>query len=226
MCDVFPNFVQGKKFAVLQDTGQLDPNPRDRKLLENCFVMIHECTYDNSMKCEAQRSRHSYPDIVARLANSLQVQNLILTHFSTRYRRERFIFTDRDLDPLASKNDEAVYIPVLPNGKQLAVSYAPPFESDTVPFSPRIKGKFGGYIFIAEDVLESTTTTDGGVSKQIALNAVAGAVGDVVHSTTVPTDTVVSMDHGTSADTIAYTDTVVSPDWVDPIDVHTVPVVG
>ncbi|THD20729.1 Zinc phosphodiesterase ELAC protein 1 [Fasciola hepatica] len=48
-------------------------------------VLVHETTFQNSMAAEAIQKGHSTPDRVAQLSSDLDVQLLILTHFSHRY---------------------------------------------------------------------------------------------------------------------------------------------
>ncbi|KAA0191766.1 putative zinc phosphodiesterase [Fasciolopsis buskii] len=66
-CLVQSLFEQGKLSSV-----QLD-------------VLVHETTFQNSMASEAVEKGHSTPDRVAELSLDLDVQLLILTHFSHRY---------------------------------------------------------------------------------------------------------------------------------------------
>ncbi|VDP87093.1 unnamed protein product [Echinostoma caproni] len=48
-------------------------------------ILVHETTFQNSMAAEAMQKGHSTPGYVAELATKLDVQLLILTHFSHRY---------------------------------------------------------------------------------------------------------------------------------------------
>ena len=51
----------------------------------NCDVLVHECTFDDSMRDRAEKSMHSTPSMVSSFASEVNPKNLIITHFSQRY---------------------------------------------------------------------------------------------------------------------------------------------
>ena len=71
-------------------------------------VLVHEATLENSMFEDAQQKGHSVPRAVAELAARLNVQLLILTHFSHRYGP----ITEKDADKFTTDPNRS-------NGKDL-----------------------------------------------------------------------------------------------------------
>lgn len=68
--------------AVLQDTSD---GSAAIPYLENCDLLVHECTYDNSQCSKAHEFGHATPDIAASLAVRCKARRLALTHFSPRF---------------------------------------------------------------------------------------------------------------------------------------------
>ena len=75
----------GKKIGVSGDT-------RPTKLLEeffkNCDYLSFDCTFSDTLKEKAIETNHSTAKEAATLAKNANVANLILTHFSARYKDE------------------------------------------------------------------------------------------------------------------------------------------
>lgn len=55
---------------------------------ENCDVLVHESTYTEALASKAKEAGHSYAKLVAAFAQSCELPNLLLTHFSPRYQLE------------------------------------------------------------------------------------------------------------------------------------------
>jgi len=84
-----------RKVVIAGDNDQPD------LLLEACAgaqVLVHEATYTEEMAQKAGDVGHSYAKLVATFAESAQLPNLVLTHFSPRYQ----------LHPLASPSIEDI----------------------------------------------------------------------------------------------------------------------
>ena len=71
-----------RKVVIAGDNDQPD------LLFEACTgaqVLVHEATYTEEMAAKASDVGHSYAKLVAAFAESVQLPNLLLTHFSPRY---------------------------------------------------------------------------------------------------------------------------------------------
>jgi len=80
--DVLLPSVPGKKVVALGDTSD------SSSILENgtgCSVIVHESTYDDSLRQKAIDGGHSTAKMAGEFANQIQAKKLILTHFSKRY---------------------------------------------------------------------------------------------------------------------------------------------
>lgn len=58
---------------------------------DNVQTLIHECTFlkgEKELAIVAKRNKHSYIDEVFKMASEINLDKLILTHFSSRYSRE------------------------------------------------------------------------------------------------------------------------------------------
>ena len=73
---------QSRTCAVLQDT--VDASSA-LPFLENCDLLVHECTYSNTHHQKALVHGHSTPSIAAGIARLCKARRLALTHFSPRY---------------------------------------------------------------------------------------------------------------------------------------------
>jgi len=67
-------------------SGDTKPCKAVLKLAKNADLLIHECTFDDSLAEKAEAEWHSTPKGVAELAKKASVKSLILTHISARYK--------------------------------------------------------------------------------------------------------------------------------------------
>lgn len=74
---------RGRRIAVITDTR---PCHAAAELARGADVLIHESTYAEEMREDADARLHSTAAGAARIASEAGVAQLILTHFSTRYR--------------------------------------------------------------------------------------------------------------------------------------------
>ena len=74
---------RGRRVVYCTDTR---PCAAAVELARNADVLIHEATYGDDMRVEAHERFHATAAEAARVAADAQVSQLILTHFSTRYR--------------------------------------------------------------------------------------------------------------------------------------------
>ena len=73
---------QGKAVAYCLDTQFSE---RSIELAENCTALIHETTFASEEADMARDRKHSTMEDAARVAKEAKVENLIATHFSSRY---------------------------------------------------------------------------------------------------------------------------------------------
>lgn len=66
-------------------TGDLLPNTLYRSYINNSNICVHECTFGNTMKKQAIDGKHTTIKDIIKLSKSLNIEYLILTHFSPRY---------------------------------------------------------------------------------------------------------------------------------------------
>ena len=74
---------RGRRVAICTDTRPCDAAV---ELARDAEVLIHESTYGEEMRVEADERMHSTAAGAARVALAAGAKQLILTHFSTRYR--------------------------------------------------------------------------------------------------------------------------------------------
>jgi ribonuclease Z len=79
---LIPSELVSRSCAVLQDTAD---GSSALPYLENCDLLVHECTYENAHIEKALEFGHSTPRIAASLAKQCRAKRLALTHFSPRY---------------------------------------------------------------------------------------------------------------------------------------------
>lgn len=87
---IFPEQVlgekrQGKKIGISGDTM---PTHELEKFFENCDYLVFDSTFLDENKKKAEETCHSTAKQAAILGKNAKVKNLILTHFSARYKDE------------------------------------------------------------------------------------------------------------------------------------------
>ena len=75
----------GKKIGISGDTM---PTKELEKFFENCDYLVFDSTFLDEEKQRAQETCHSTAKQAATIAKSAKVKNLVLTHFSARYKDE------------------------------------------------------------------------------------------------------------------------------------------
>ncbi|KAK6182913.1 hypothetical protein SNE40_010490 [Patella caerulea] len=81
--DVLGPDIEGRKVIIMGDSAD-SWNLKD--IGQHADVLVHEATLQNSHSEKCVENGHSTPEMVAKLALSLNVRQLILTHFSQRYK--------------------------------------------------------------------------------------------------------------------------------------------
>ena len=64
---------------------------------QQCDVLVHECTHDDTLREKAIDFGHSTPSMATALAEKCDAKCLLLNHFSQRYKSK--------IDPMAKKDD-------------------------------------------------------------------------------------------------------------------------
>ena len=85
-----PN-VPGKKIGISGDTR---PTKKLEVFFKNCDYLVFDSTFSDEMKEKAIQSLHSTAKEAATLAKNSNVSNLILTHFSARYKDENVLLDE------------------------------------------------------------------------------------------------------------------------------------
>ncbi len=75
----------GKKIGISGDTI---PTEELEKFFENCDYLVFDSTFLHELQEKATETRHSTAKQAATLGKNANVKNLILTHFSARYKDE------------------------------------------------------------------------------------------------------------------------------------------
>ena len=75
----------GKKIGISGDTT---PTNDLEQFFENCDYLVFDSTFLDDIKEKAEETHHSTAKQAATLAKNAKVKNLILTHFSARYKDE------------------------------------------------------------------------------------------------------------------------------------------
>lgn len=83
--------VRGKKITYIADTVLCD---NCIELAENADLLISESVYDSSLEEKAREYKHLTAQQAAMIANQANVQKLVLTHFSQRYKNTQEIEED------------------------------------------------------------------------------------------------------------------------------------
>jgi len=85
-----PN-VPGKKIGISGDTR---PSKKLEVFFKNCDYLVFDSTFSDEMKEKAIQSLHSTAKEAATFAKNSNVSNLILTHFSARYKDENVLLDE------------------------------------------------------------------------------------------------------------------------------------
>ena len=83
--DVMGEKRSGKKIGISGDTR---PTKKLEDFFKNCNYLSFDSTFSNELKEKAIETCHSTAKEAAMLAKNANVENLILTHFSARYKNE------------------------------------------------------------------------------------------------------------------------------------------
>ena len=99
---------KGKKVGISGDTR---PSKPLEKFFHNCDVIIFDSTYSDENEKNAAENMHSTSREAARLAKKARAKQLILTHFSTRYKHiEPLVNQAREVFPnTIAANDMMIY---------------------------------------------------------------------------------------------------------------------
>jgi len=114
--DVIGPTIPGRVVAVLQDTSDAS------SAIESCksaTCVIHEATFEESMKDEAIAKGHSTSAMAAEFVNECRAHQLVLTHFSARYSASSS--DSQCADPAESLGDEARQV-IGPGGPSVVVA--------------------------------------------------------------------------------------------------------
>ena len=74
---------KGLKIVYSGDTGWSEALVA---LARGADLLVHECTFDNSLSGRAEEDGHSTPEVAARTALEAGARRLVLTHISARYK--------------------------------------------------------------------------------------------------------------------------------------------
>ena len=85
-----PN-LHGKKFGISGDTR---PTKKLDVFFKNCDYLVFDSTFAEELKDKAIQSCHSTAKEAATFAKNSNVSNLILTHFSARYKDENILLEE------------------------------------------------------------------------------------------------------------------------------------
>jgi ribonuclease Z len=85
-----PN-VPGKKIGISGDTR---PTKKLEVFFKNCDYLVFDSTFSDELKEKAIQTCHSTAKEAATFAKNASVSNLILTHFSARYKDENVLLEE------------------------------------------------------------------------------------------------------------------------------------
>ena len=83
--------VPGKKIGISGDTR---PTKKLEEFFKNCDYLVFDSTFSDDLKEKAIESCHSTAKEAATFAKNVNVSNLILTHFSARYKDEKVLLDE------------------------------------------------------------------------------------------------------------------------------------
>jgi len=81
----------GKKIGISGDTR---PTKKIEVFFKNCDYLIFDSTFSDDIKERAEETFHSTAKEAAQLAKNANVSNLILSHFSARYKDESLLLDE------------------------------------------------------------------------------------------------------------------------------------
>ncbi len=82
---------KGKKIGISGDTR---PTQKLESFFQNCDYLSFDSTFSDEIKEKALETNHSTAKEAAQLAKNANVSNLILTHFSARYKDEKILLNE------------------------------------------------------------------------------------------------------------------------------------
>ena len=82
---------KGKKIGISGDTR---PTKKLELFFQNCDYLSFDSTFSDELKEKAIATNHSTAKEAAELARNANVSNLILTHFSARYKDEKILLNE------------------------------------------------------------------------------------------------------------------------------------
>jgi len=85
------DIVKGEKVTIINDTV---PCKGANKLAKNSDLLVCESTYSSDLESKAAKHMHMTSKQAAELAKRCNVKNLILTHFSARYKNTKVLEDD------------------------------------------------------------------------------------------------------------------------------------
>jgi len=89
--DVMGPNVPGKKIGISSDTR---PTKKLEVFFKNCDYLVFDSTFSDELKEKAVETCHSTAKEAATFAKNASVSNLILTHFSARYKDESILLDE------------------------------------------------------------------------------------------------------------------------------------
>ena len=94
--NILPEDVTGEKRVGknIGISGDTRPTESLTKFFERCDYLVFDCTFGDDMKERAYETNHSTAKEAAELANNANIGELILTHFSTRYKDENVLLDE------------------------------------------------------------------------------------------------------------------------------------
>jgi ribonuclease Z len=104
-----------RKYAFVTDTMYL---PKLKEILEGVNLLYHEATYDKKMQKRAKETFHSTAEQAAMLAQNCQAGQLLIGHFSARY-KETSVLTDeaRTIFPSTLVAEEGMVVKIAESPK-------------------------------------------------------------------------------------------------------------
>ena len=77
-------------------------------IAQNSDLLIHEATLEDNLKEKAISNGHSTPSMAANVANSMNAKQLILNHFSQRYKPLDYVKSHGNDSKIDHEKDEEV----------------------------------------------------------------------------------------------------------------------